>query len=69
MQPKTSIIRNAINGSPLTKKIIVALKITGTNNGARIRLVQLNRIAFIPQSLDKIAGVAARRRNGGSRSK
>jgi hypothetical protein len=29
--------------------IIVALKITGTNSGARIRPVQLNRIAFIPQ--------------------
>jgi hypothetical protein len=37
----------------------VALKITGTNNGARIRLVQLNRIAFIPQSLDEVVNSRA----------
>jgi hypothetical protein len=50
MQPTTRNVRNADNGSPSPSPRIltVALKITGTNNGARIRLVQLNRIAFIP---------------------
>jgi hypothetical protein len=39
MQPATSIVRNVGNAFPLTSIIIAALKITGTNNGGRIRLV------------------------------
>ena len=32
----------------------MAMKITGTNNGARIRLIQLNRIAVISRNVSGI---------------
>src|SRR5258708_12092509 len=55
MQPDIIRNRNATAGLPVPDKLTnSAVNISGTNNGACSRQVQLKRIAFAPQHLDGI---------------